>query len=125
MMDKVNHEPHFNTDTIPVERISENLSTHIIKTNEDKLRNILENYERKIAKKGKFVTCLSVAMTLLISLLTSDFKDFITVPAIVWRGLFILGFIASVITALFMMFRQKTPSVNDLINEISGIKKSN
>ncbi|CAI0965248.1 Uncharacterised protein [Serratia proteamaculans] len=124
-MVQVHREPHFNTDTIPVEKISENLSTHIIKTNEDKLRNILDKYERKIAKKGKVVTHLSVAMTLLISLLTSDFKEFITIPATVWRGLFILGFIASVIIALFMMCRQKTPSVNDLINEISGVKKNN
>ncbi len=125
-MDKTAYsQPRFNTDPIPVERISENLSTHIITTNEDKLRNILDRYERKIADKGKFVTYLSVAMTLLISLLTSDFKDFILVPAVVWRGLFVLGFIVSIGIAIFMKFKQKTPTVNDLINEISGADKLN
>lgn len=116
-------EPRFNTDAIPVSKISENLTTHIITTNEDKLRNILDKYERKMSGKGKAVTCFSVAMTLLVSLLTSDFKEFALIPADVWKGLFILGFTISVITALIIFFKEKTPSVNDLINEISGIER--
>ncbi|AYO37655.1 hypothetical protein EBA31_10270 [Serratia sp. P2ACOL2] len=116
-------QPRFNTDSIPVEKISENLSTHIITTNEDKLRNILDRYERNISGKGKAVTYFSVAMTLLVSLLTSDFKEFLLIPAVVWKGLFILGLIVSVITSLIIKYKEKTPSVNDLINEISGVEK--
>ncbi len=122
-MNRTYGEPRFNTDSIPVGKISENLSTHIITTNEDKLRNILDRYERKISGRGKAVTYFSVAMTLLVSLLTSDFKDFAQIPAVVWKGLFILGLAVSIIAALVIKFREKTPSVNDLINEISGIEK--
>ncbi|WP_162302878.1 hypothetical protein [Serratia sp. P2ACOL2] len=123
MMNRPFSQPRFNTDSIPVEKISENLSTHIITTNEDKLRNILDRYERNISGKGKAVTYFSVAMTLLVSLLTSDFKEFLLIPAVVWKGLFILGLIVSVITSLIIKYKEKTPSVNDLINEISGVEK--
>lgn len=115
--------PRFNTDSIPVSKISKNLNTHIITTNEDKLRNILDRYERKISGKGKAVTCISVAMTLFICLLTSEFKDFLYIPADLWKGIFILGTTISAIAALIFHFREKTPSVNDLINEISGVEK--
>lgn len=123
MMNRTSGEPRFNTDSIPVSKISENLTTHIITTNEDKLRNILDRYERKVSGKGKAVTYFSVAMTLLISLLTSEFKEFALIPADVWKGLFILGCAVSAIVGTITLIREKTPSVNDLINEISGAEK--
>jgi len=116
-------EPRFNTASIPVSKISKNLNTHIITTNEDKLRNILDRYERKASGKGVAVTCFSVSMTLFISLLTSDFKDFASIPADVWKGLFIMGAIISFVASIIIHVRKKIPSVNDLINEISGIEK--
>lgn len=125
MMNRTSGEPRFNTDSIPVGKISENLTTHIITTNEDKLRNILDRYERKVSGKGKAVTYFSVAMTLLISLLTSEFKEFALIPADMWKGLFILGCVVSVIVGSITLIREKTPSVNDLINEISGAEKRN
>ena len=53
-----------NPINVPVESIHENLNQVVIVTTEDKLRNILHDYEGNLEKKKPWIAVLSVFLTL-------------------------------------------------------------
>lgn len=103
--------------------ISINTSTHIIAVSQDKLLRILDKYTDKVKKQKQWITPLSIAFTLLISLLTSDFKDFIGITAAVWKTTFIIIFLICTVLTGYLFFNKKTPpNVDELVDEIKELK---
>ncbi|MBN3239949.1 hypothetical protein [Pectobacterium versatile] len=103
--------------------ISINTSTHVIAISQDKLLRILDKYTQKVSTQKQWVTPLSISFTLLVSLLTSDFKDFFGISALTWKAAFIIVLILCISSALYL-FRKSDipPTVDELVNEIKELK---
>lgn len=103
--------------------ISTNTSTHVIAISQDKLLRILDKYTDKVIKNTKWITPFSIGLTILAALLTSDFKDFLSIPALGWKTLFIIGLAVCACFSIFFIFKkQSTPTVDELVDEIKGSK---
>lgn len=72
---------------VPVESIHENISQVVIVTTEDKLRNIFNDYETNLENKKPWIAVLSVFLTLLATLVTSEPSD-VLLPKETWRIVF-------------------------------------
>lgn len=72
---------------VPVDSIHENLSQVVISTTEDKLKIILYDYEKTLENKKPWIAVLSVFLTLVVTLVTSEPNDFL-LPKETWRIVF-------------------------------------
>lgn len=105
-----------------------NLSQEVIITTEDKIWKCLKIYLDKISRRNEWQTPLGIAITIGITLLTTDFKDFIF-KADTWTALFIFGLIISLIW-LFRSFNYLSSQIGieDIINDLkkgSPIEQNN
>ena len=57
---------------VPVDSLHENVSQVVIVTTEDRLRNILNDYERTLDNKKPWIAVMSVFLTLVTTLVTSE-----------------------------------------------------
>lgn len=105
---------------VSVERVTLNISQRVIVTTEDKLKLRLQNHMSQVDRKKDWIAPFSVLLTLLLALVSADFRDFI-VSMDTWRAIFV---IASTLTfvwlciALRSAFSKRT--VETLIAEIKA-----
>ena len=74
----------------------ENLHQDIVHITADRAHRYLDYWRQKIEARGAWVTPLSLAASLLMTLLTADFKDRFNVPKEYWSALFFVCFLAAV-----------------------------
>ena len=94
-----------------------NVSSNFITISEDKaklcLRDYIENHKQRIS----WITPLSLFLTILLTLLTTDFKDSFGLTNVHWESIFIiLGFITlgQLIFSLFK--RRKYMTIDNLVD---------
>ena len=73
----------------------QNTTQEIIAINEDKLRLILKDYEDGIKVNTDWQTPLGLFVTILTTLLTADFHDFLGLAKAVWQAIFVLVLVFS------------------------------
>lgn len=112
--------PKINAKIIEFDEISTNIKSRLIEVSEDKLLYILDNYSRKVSSSKLWITYLSTGLTLLISLLTSDFKSFIGIDSSAWKGFFIIGLIVCGFVGVINFFWKRPPEVKKIILQIRG-----
>lgn len=84
----MNNKVTYNTDSET--KLYDNTASDKILVSESNLRNIFNDHIQNLTISGSLITPLSIAVTILITLLTTDFKDFIFSSS-VWKALFIWG----------------------------------
>lgn len=72
---------------VPVDSIHENVSQVVIVTTEDRLRNILNDYERTLDNRKPWIAVMSVFLTLVTTLVASEPTDFLLSKE-AWRIVF-------------------------------------
>ncbi len=108
--------------TVPVASIHENLSQVVIMTTEDKLRNIFYEYDATLQNKRPWVAVLSVFLTLVATLITSEPSDFL-LPKESWQTAFGGGavaaffWLASSVRSALVAWR-KPMSVEDFVQRV-------
>ena len=111
-----------------IENERQNIKTDLITITKDKLENILLKYSDQSKKRPDWKTPFSVFITTLLSVLTSDFNDFLLQKEN-WKVLYILIIICSFISFLVNLIRciknSKRNSIDSLINQIANIKNDN
>lgn len=90
-MDNVNNG--LNPQSKFVNQVIINTKSDLIEITEDKLENILIKYIDKVKKTFNWLTPLSLFLTILIVLLTAEFKTFIGIDKTVWNAFFLLSLI--------------------------------
>lgn len=101
-----------------------NIESPIIEITEDKLRNILKDYFSTAEKCKDWVGALSTFITILVTLLFSNFRDRI-LPKETWQALFIIALVFSAIYLVVSIQISKNSHVNidDVINDIKKKKR--
>ncbi|MCY1634390.1 hypothetical protein NQ163_08390 [Marinifilum sp. D737] len=74
-----------------------NVKSDLIEITHDKLENILLKYLGNLNKMRSWITPLSIFVTVLVTLLTATFNDYLGLSKEVWNALFILLLIGSII----------------------------
>ena len=99
-----------------------NIDSVVVAVNEDKLRLKLNEFERHISSKYAWRGPLSICLTALITLASSEFKDSLVLTKSVWNNLFIC---VAIISAFFTVYEgakavknKSKSSVDHLISEI-------
>lgn len=107
-----------------VNQTRNNTKSDLIEITEDKLENILLKHLHKIQKGQSWLTPLTLFLTVLIVLLTSEFKDFIGIKKEVWNAVFLLtsliSFVWLIVTIVKAIKHTKTSSLENLINQIKN-----
>lgn len=118
-MAKSEDQPTFDSQN-PV--IYDNTRPEVISVMPDTLDNKLRDFEDCFGKKGNIFNDLGLILALLTTLLTvSQFKDFLSIPANVWQGIFVVFLILSVFKFFrdcFNKFFQKTIKREDILNQL-------
>ena len=103
----------------------ENIKTDIISITTDKLENILLKEYDKIIKRPDWKTPLSIFVTLLITLLTSNFKDFFIPKDTLFFFFFlimIISFVCFIVNLIRVVKKSRKNPIEDLIKKISNIE---
>ncbi len=104
--------------SIVVKKVHDNLSQEVILTTEDKVNLCLLKYLKQMEKKRGWMAPAGVLITIIITLVTSDFKD-VGLEASVWSALFIIAGILSFIWLVFSIFDAlKSKSIEDVVTEL-------
>lgn len=107
---------------IPVSEndISTNLQVGVIVVSEDKLVRILERDRERTKKNLYWITPLGILVSLIIAILTTDFKNRWGLPAETWSALFYIAGAISSVWIIVCLFKIKNVKIEKLIEEIKG-----
>jgi len=102
----------------------ENLDHILIKISEDKLRLALNDYEKSVQNQHSWLTPLGVFFTLITAIITTDFKDALTLKKDTWEALYYFAAATSLIysTIYFIKSRYGLIKINDLVEIIKNRK---
>ena len=107
-----------------VSQVRINTQSELIEITEDKLENILLKHLSKLNKVKGWLTPASLFLTVLIVLLTADFKTFWSIEKEVWKAIFVIGLIATLIWSILAIISaikcSKNSTITFLINEIKN-----
>jgi hypothetical protein len=107
-----------------VSEVHLNVSQHVIVITEDKLRIYLSDTAKALGrKKNGWIAPLGIVISIIVSLVTADFKDY-GLPAPIWKLIFIISAILTVawlVYALLQRWKLETV-VDDLIEKIKASK---
>lgn len=90
---------NFDADGVPVESIYTNVSQVVITTTEDKLKNVLNEYDYQHDSKS-WIAVLGIFLTLVGTLITSTPNDFLLSQES-WRYVYVAGIGAAFFRLLF------------------------
>ena len=107
-----------------INNVCSNTKTDFIEITEDKLENILTKFVQDIKKSTGWLTPLSIFLTILVVHLTTEFKDFLTIPKEVWSAMFYLCLAISLcwfFSKIIHAFKtKKKTDIQFLINKIKN-----
>lgn len=103
-----------------------NLGENIIFTTEDKIRICLMNHLGNLEEKRGWLTPLGLFLTIILTFLTTDFKEWF-LPKATWQAIFIiLGFVFFLWLIIAIVKAIKAKTIEDILEVIkkSRISKS-
>lgn len=85
-------------------KIHSNVSQNVIITTEDKIELCLRDYQEELRRQRDWIAPTGILLTILAALVTTEFKDFLSIPGQSWQILFLAGLVSTsvwlVITAV-------------------------
>ena len=108
-----------------IDRVYANTKSDLIQITDDKLKNILKDFISKVKKLNDWVVPFSIALTLLLTFLTTEFsKDFMNISKTTWSGIFKIAFFGSIIwliiSAVNSLIQKKKTNIQYLLDEIKN-----
>ena len=108
--------------------IHKNVDQELIVTTIDKVKLHLISHQEALKAKRDWVAPLGIFSSLLITLITADFKNLVFSPEI-WNALFIFGLIASFLWLIYAIYQvikfRNQGEINEFINALRGDEKIN
>lgn len=107
-----------------INQVCSNTKTDFIEITEDKLENILIKFLSDLRKSSGWLTPLSIFITILITNLTADFKEFLSVSKDIWCAIFYLAlglsFVWFIIKGISAIKNRRKTKIEYLINKIKN-----
>ena len=123
-------ETHISTGSIrslvDVSRVHINVSQELIIITEDKMRLCLSEHLGRIEKRKSWIAPLGVLVAIIVTLVTSTFKD-IGLDAAIWEAIFIISGIISffwlICSAIQAFHSEKIEDIVGEMKKLSSAKK--
>ena len=107
-----------------INQICTNTKSDLIEITEDKLENILIKFLSDYRNSTIWLTPLGIFLSLLITFLTADFKQFLNISKEIWCAIFyvtlIISLIWTIISAAMAFFNCKKTKIEYLITKIKN-----
>ena len=103
-----NNEPALLTDNPMVDNFYDNTQSNVIRITDDKLKVILLENKESLIKNNDFLAPLTLLISLILTFCTTDFREFLTITAPVWKAFYLFLTIAAAVW---------------LFRELKGLKK--
>lgn len=111
-----------NMESVDVATVHESTEQELVVTTVDRLRLRLVEHVDAVQKKHAWMIPLAVFLPIMVSVVTTEFRDFV-LEASVWKAIFIIVGVFSLCWFLFELRNaRKSISVDDLVEKI---KKNN
>jgi Flp pilus assembly protein TadB len=105
---------------VNVKKVNMNVDQELIMITEDKAELCLRDYLDNVEKRGSWATPLAIFLTVVVTMVTTSFKQFI-VDAEVWQAIFIIvGGISFVWLVWSLYKRPKAKKIKDVINGLKA-----
>lgn len=114
----------FKGENLTVANIISNMEVNVIKITEDKLVNILTAHVQRIRKSNDWIGAVALSLTLVIVLLTSEFKSFGFVNGNTIQGIFFSGLVVSLAYTIRVIYNcwKNSDSVENIVKDIKNEK---
>ena len=125
MSSKHKQAPKLDFDTTKI-TLYQNTKQEIIAINEDKLRLILKDYEDSIKVNTDWQTPLGLFISILTTLLTADFHDFLGLTKAVWQAIFVIVLVYSLyllITRVCNACNKEKVSIDEVVRQTKCVEK--
>lgn len=109
--------------SIPVSGISTNTSAHLIQVTEDKLRIVYKEDRKAVTSSRDWIASASVALSLAVAMVTTEFKDVFVLTASQWQAVFIVALAAALFHSICMVRKtMKNPPMNErqFVDAVAG-----
>lgn len=120
----MSNESGINPQSKFVDQVRTNTKSDLIEITEDKLENILLKHLNKLNKVKAWLTPLSLFITILIVLLSAEFKLFLGIEKEVWKALFLILVVLTLVWTIISGYEavkcSKSATILFLINEIKN-----
>lgn len=96
-----------------------NVAQNIITITEDRLRLHLIGNLKKMERKNAWIAPLGIFLAIMLSFITTDFKDIVGLKAATWQAVFIIAAILAFIWLIYSVVQlTKTETIDELIEKI-------
>lgn len=109
--------------TVDISEVHSNVNQEIIEITSDKLKLILMNHVQSVSSRKEWQNPLSICLTIILVLCTTDFKATWNVSADSWHAIFIVASFLSFLWLIKALVSMKTASTID--NILDATKNKN
>lgn len=103
---------------VKADKIYDNLGQEVIMTTEDKARICLLEHLRYLEKRRGWSTPLAILLTVIVTIVTTEFKD-VGFGASTWQAIFVIaGIIAAIWLGFSVIKIPKSITIEDVINKL-------
>ena len=109
----------FRNRSLKIDEVHCNTSQEIIEITCDRVKLILNEHRAAFEDKKSWQTPLALVLSMLASIVTTDFKDSMGVQKCTWQAFFFMGLVLSVgwlLRAFWKLWR--SPGISDIVNEM-------
>ena len=107
-----------------INKICTNTKSDLIEITEDKLENILIKFLSDYRNSTIWLTPLGIFLSLLITVLTADFKKFLDISKDTWCGIFyvalVISFFCTLYCSIMALINYKRTKIEYLITKIKN-----
>lgn len=107
---------------VAVSAVHGNVEQEVIVITEDRLMLRLREHEAEIRQSRDWLTPFGLLVTIIITLVTADFKPALGLSKDTWAAIFVLGAVSSLVwLAIAVKNVRKVTPMRDLVNKIKGV----
>lgn len=107
-----------------VNKVCTNTQSDLIEITQDKLENILIKFLKEYRKTIEWVTPLGLFLSFLLTCLTAEFKDFLSISKNIWSAIMYILMVVSLAWTVYSvctaLYYRKKNNIEYLINKIKN-----
>ncbi len=108
-------------NSVVVDEVHSNVSQEVIEITADKLTLILTEHVDCLEKSKEWQLPLSLIITILLVLSTTDFKDSLGLPATTWSAIFLISCVLSIFWLIKTLIKKRSAmTIEDILRAVKN-----
>gem|GEM_PF-2004268 len=126
MNSQANFEKTFSKDVFQSSNVHVNFGQDFIVTTEDKIRLCMLNHASRLANRSAWIGPVSLFVTIILVLITTDFHDTFGIPKATWHAIFLICAVGTAIWSLVTGLRawNTATSIENIVCDLKSSSQS-